>query len=243
MSQINSGRTLEYLGNFETLVSLGFTPDDVTYSIEKGGTLFISSAGPEGTQGIYEVSLEGELIQSFPIPLYLGLGYSIARVSNGPQNGHFFLVRYTSLPETQVYEYDGNFNLLNQFSMVGTVHPGDAVAYDSKAKTLMISDCGDSYCTYFELTTIGEQLNIFQGINSTGLTFNDKTGTYFGVDGIRMVEFSTSGIAIHIYDLTQFGIYGAVGIAYGNGELFIADEGRGSEANSIGIIHILKLMK
>lgn len=243
MSQSKSDKALEYLGNFETLVSLGFTPDDVTYSPQHGGTLFISAVGDDGTQQrVFKVSTEGELIQSFYI--LPGLGYSIARVDNGPNNGHFFLIKYTGLPETQVYEYDDNFNLLNQFAMVGSQNLGDDLAYNSKTKSfLSVDGAWETGGFAVEFSTEGEVLSRFPAPIITGLTFNDKTGTYFGVTLNRMIEFSTSGITIKTYDLTPFGISGAVGVAYGNKKFYIADEGRDSEVNTIGIIHILKLME
>ncbi len=239
------GNALEYLGKFETLVAFGFTPDDATFSPLHGGSLFLSAAGP-GERGVFEVTPTGKLIQSFDLPDDIpNFGYNIARVSSGPKVGHFFLIAYSGSPEVQVYEFDQAFKMLKQFPFVGYSDPGDAIAYNKRTQTLVIPDRGSSP-TLFEVTTNGEELTSFRIPDVVGITFNEQTGTYFGVNGAIMHEFSTSGITINTYDLSLFGVFGAVGIAYGQGKLFIADEGgydpeNEMEPNDIGFIYIMQV--
>jgi len=248
MCKKKPGDTLKYLGKFETLVSFGFTPDDVTYSPEHGGRLFLSAVGtgiPYTTpQGVFEVTPKGELIQSFTLPAKVPgicLGFSIARISNGPKIGHFFLVNWTEGPQTQVWEFDQEFNVLNQFPLAGSGAPSDALAYNPRTKTLVIVDPGPP-SELIEFTKGGKELNSFQIPNTWGITFNEKTGTYFSVYRTIINEISASGILLNSYDLSQFGIVGAVGIAYGEGKLYIADTGD-NPPYSVGLVHIMQVSR
>jgi hypothetical protein len=244
MSQKKNGYTLKCLGRFETLEALGFSPDDATFSPEHGGRLFLSATADaeQGTQKVFEVTLSGKLIRSFDLPVVVPiLGYSIARVSSGPKVGHFFLIQYSGGAQVQVWEFDQAFNKVNQFQVDGEGNPGDAIAYNRRTGTLMITDPSPSGGKLIEVTTNGKELTSFPapgGVN--GMTFNETTGTYFGVMGGSMVEFSTSEIIINSYDLSGFGVTMAVGIAYGQGMFFIADEGR---ENDIGYIYIVQVSK
>jgi len=216
--------TLVVLGKFETCQSLGFSPDGVTYSPRKS-RLFITAAGSDycnGT-GIFELSLDGELIKQIHFPSGYGLGYSITRASSGPKNGHFFLVEFNNTPTVRVVEFDSCCEMVNEFLFTGGEHPGDGIAFNHKTKNLAILDAEYGV---FEVTTSGELVQFFPTPCSAGITYNKKTGTYFGLkhEPEILYEFTTYGEMLRSFDLSQYGVEQPVGIGYGQGKLFIADE-------------------
>lgn len=217
------------LGKFETCQSLGFSPDGVTYRPKKS-RLFISAAGaPElycESVGVFEVTLEGELIKHIYFPTgFNGLGFSITRASSGPKNGHFFLVECYGEPEVRVVEFDSYFEMVNEFLFTGIKNPGDGIAFNHITKNLAILDGGYGI---FEVTTSGELVQSFPTPCNTGITYNRQTGTYFGLEFKNstktLYEFTTSGEILRSFNLNQYGIGQPVGIGYGQGKLFIADE-------------------
>jgi hypothetical protein len=229
---------LEFLGSFETLQSLGFTPDDVTYS-PQGARLMIAASSDSGVgaRGVFEVTQDGRLVDSFPLPeLTTGLlGFSIERVSSGPKVGHFFMVEFNGLPTVNVFEFDPNFAVINSFRVTGSASPGDAIAFNPVTRHLVIADGGSN--ELIEVTTSGELVRIIRTPHANGLTFNHETGTYFVASG-GLAEMSTDGQLLREFDLTAFGVENAVGIAYGQGKLFIADEG--NPPNSRGAIYVFR---
>lgn len=229
---------LIFLEKFETCASIGFSPDGVTYSPKKS-RLFISAAGSDScnSTGVFEVTLEGELIKHIYFPQGYGLGFSITRVSSGPKNGHFFLVEFNGTPNVRVVEYDSCCEMVNEFLFTGGVSPGDGVTFNHKSKNLAILDAGNGV---FEVTTSGEFVQFFPNPCTAGITYNRQTGTYFGLehDPEILIEFTTSGEILRIFNLNQYGVEQPVGIGYGQGKLFIADEIDGP--NTGGYIWIFK---
>jgi hypothetical protein len=233
---------LELLGSFETLQSLGFTPDDVVFN-PAGGTLFISSAAdsvvPASTQGVYEVTQDGLLVQRLSTPPGVLLGFSITRATSGPGVGNFFMAEFNGSPAVRIFQFDRDFAPVNEFTVSGVASPGDGLAFNHITRTLMLADPGLSHL--IEVTTSGELLRTIPtpGGAVAGLTFNLPTGTYFGVNsGGTMTEFSVDGVVLRQFDLTAYGVKNSVGIASGQGKLFIADED--DPPNTGGTIHVFK---
>jgi hypothetical protein len=233
---------LELLGSFETLQSLGFTPDDVTFNPARG-TLFISSAADSvvhpSTQGVYEVTQDGALLQHITTPAGALLGFSIARATSGPQVGHYFMAEFNGAPSVRIFEFDRDFVPMGEFIATGVASPGDGLAFNHLTRTLMLVDGGLSHLV--ELTTAGDPIRVIPtpGGHVVGLTFNQPTGTYLGVDsGGIMREFSADGDQLRVFDLTAYGVTNSVGIASGQGKLFIADED--DPPNTGGAIYIFK---
>jgi hypothetical protein len=233
---------LELLGSFETLESLGFTPDDVVFNPARG-TLLISSAAdsvvPPSTQGVYEVTQDGALLQHIATPPGVLLGFSITRATSGPQVGHYFMAEFNGSPSVSIFEFDRDFVPVNEFLVSGVASPGDGLAFNHLTRTLMLVDGGFSHLV--EVTTAGDPIRLIPALGShvVGLTFNQPTGTYLGVDsGGIMREFSTDGDPLRVFDLTVYGIKNSVGIAAGQGKLFIADED--DPPNTGGAIYTLR---
>lgn len=232
---------LQLLGLFETLDTLGFTPDDVTYSPEKNH-LFISSTTGGSTPGVFEVTLDGQLVRqlSFPGGLNLtgSLGFSIARVLTGPKNGHVFLAEFNSTPTVRVQEFDSELHFVADFVLVGSVWPGDSMAYNRFRQSLVIGDDGSGELS--EVTTDGQFLRRFSVPATTGVTFNPITGTFFGVNwgNLFLYEFTMTGTLVRTFDLASFGLKHPVGVAFGGGKLFVADEG--DPSNTEGLIYIFR---
>ena len=227
--------TLTLIGKFETCEALGFSPDGVTYwpGISR---LFISSAGtdycvaPPGS--VFEVTLEGVLLNHIVIttPVHEGepYGYSITRASNGPKEGHFFLATCPYTTTIHVVEYDALWNYVGEFEFTGYLIPGDGIAYNHSTKNLAICEANHGV---FEVTTSGEFVNFIPlPYNVNGITFNNKTKTYFGVqtfpqDEPKLLhEFDSTGRIIRTFNLSEFGILQPVGIGSGDGKIFIGDE-------------------
>ena len=234
---------LELLGSFETLLSLGFIPDGVSYS-PQGGRLMIAASSDSGVgaRGVFEVTQDGELVESFSIPQPATglLGFSIKRASSGPHVNHFFMAEFTGQPTIRVFEFDPSFALVNSFPVTGTGSPGDGIAFNHVTQNLVVVDGGSN--ALIEVTTSGDFVRMISTPNAhvVGLTFHQPTGTYFGVDsGGILKELSTDGELLRSFDLTLFGVKNSVGIASGQGKLFIADEG--DPPNSGGAIFIFKL--
>jgi DNA-binding beta-propeller fold protein YncE len=229
---------IELLGSFETLQSLGFTPDGISYS-PQGGRLMIAASADSGVgaRGVFEVTQDGRLIDPFSLPeLTTGLlGFSIERVSSGPKVGHFFMVEFNGLPNVTVYEFDASLAVVNSFPLNGSASPGDGIAFNHLTQHLLIADGGSN--ELIEVTTSGDLVRVIPTVHAAGLAFNQATGTYFGVSG-GLFELSADGELLRTFDLTVFGVKNAVGIAYGQGKLFIADEG--DPPNSGGAIYIFK---
>lgn len=232
---------LRLLYRFETLESLGFSPDGITYSPPRAH-LFISSApAPTANEtGIFEVTLDGELVDHIKVE-DLGTGYglfSVTRATSGPDVNHFFLSEVTWTPTTLVHEYDSNWNWLATFMVTSPnadARPGDGIAFNHITGNLVV--CEEVNSELFEVTTTGELVASYSGIPSQGITFNIPTGTYFGVDVAgRLREISVTGEILREYDLTTYGIGQPVGIASGQGKLFVADEVDG--LNSGGYVYV-----
>lgn len=85
--------SLQFLGSFETLQHLGFTPEDICYSPQQAHLFIAAAAEGGGARGVFEVTLDGELVRSYALPVLEGgyLGFGIDRVSSGPKVGHFFM--------------------------------------------------------------------------------------------------------------------------------------------------------
>ena len=232
---------LEFLGGFETLHSLGFTPDDVAYN-PQGGRLLVTASADSGVgaRGVFEVAQDGRLVDAFTLPepsATVGLlGFSITRVSAGPRVGNYFMADFNGLPTVTVFEFDPTFTIVNRFPLTGSASPGDAIAFNHLTQHLLVPDGGTN--EMIEITTSGELVRRSnRNVHANGIAFNQSTGTYFIVSG-GLAEMSTDGEQLRTFDLTPFGIRGAVGVAYGQGKLFIADEGE--PANSSGAIYIFR---
>ena len=231
---------LELLDSFETLESLGFTPDDVAFNPARG-TLFVSSAAdsvvPPSSQGVYEVTQDGVLLQHIATPPDVLLGFSITRATSGPQVGHYFMTEFNGAPSMRIFEFDRDFAPVNEFSVTGVAAPGDSIAFNHVTRTLMLVDGGSGHMV--EVTTSGDPIRVIPAGHVAGLTFNQPTGTYLGVNsGGAMTEFSVDGEVIRHIDLTVYGVKNSVGIASGQGKIFIADED--DPPNTGGAIHIFK---
>lgn len=231
---------LRLLGSFETLEALGFTPDGVTYS-PQGAELYVSSAADDGTgtQGVYRVTQDGELIRYIALPPADGLlGASITRATSGATVGHFYMATFNGLPTVKVFEFDRDFTLVGSFTVTGSVAPGDGIAFNHLTRNLVVVDGGSN--ELIEVTTSGDFVRTIPipFAHVVGLTFNAATGTYFGVDlGGLLRELSPDGEQLRTFDLTSFGVKNPVGVGAGQGRLFIADEG--DPSNSAGVVHIL----
>lgn len=232
---------LEFLGSFETLQSLGFTPDDVAYS-PQGGRLMIAASADSGAgvRGVFEVTQDGRLVDAFPLPEpspTVGLmGFSITRVSRGPNVGNFFMVDFNGQPNVTVFEFDPTFAVVNSFPLTGSASPGDAIAYNHLTQNLLVPDGGSN--EMIEITTSGEVVRRFnRNVHANGIAWNQETGTYFIVSG-GLAEMSADGEELRRFDVTSFGVRAAVGIASGQGKLFIADEGE--PPNTSGAIYIFR---
>lgn len=239
-------KALEYLGSFETLNRLGFTPDDICYSPQEAHLFIGAAADGVGARGVFELTVDGDLVASYALPDPEGgyLGFGIDRVNSGPKVGHFFLPEYNGTPQVGLYEFDRSFSLLAIYPVVGKIQPGDGIAYNERTRTLFVLDAGfvewgERPSTMIEVTTNGDMVGTVSIPHVNGFTFNQQTGTYFGVQSNYMVEFSQSGEPLAWYDMPSMGIGGGVGITSGQGKLFIADEC--DPANSGGRVHILKL--
>lgn len=244
-SQDIAGNTeLKFLSKFETLESLGFSPDGISYSPQKAH-LFISSAGAEipNETGIFEVTLNGELVRQIPFretPIgHCCAGYSITQASSGPKVGHFFLADLMNVT-TLVHEFDSNWNWINAFDVTASYpdsHPGDGIAFNRISKNIVVAE--EVHGELLEVTTSGQFVKSFPAVNVQGITFNDSTGTYFGVHTSGWLrEISADGTILREFDLRHYGIKQPVGIASGQGKLFIADEL--DSPNSGGYIYIFK---
>ena len=231
---------LELLYSFETLESLGFTPDDVAFNPARG-TLFIASAADSvvhpSTQGVYEVTQDGVLLQHIATPPGVLLGFSITRATSGPKVGHYFMAEFNGLPSVRIFEFDRDFVPVNEFSATGVASPGDGIAFNHVTRALMLVDGGSG--DMIELTTSGDPIRTISTGHVAGLTFNQPTGTYLGVNsGGAMTEFSPDGEVLRHIDLTVYGVKNSVGIASGQGKIFIADED--DPPNTGGAIHVFR---
>lgn len=233
---------LRLLSSFETLQALGFTPDGVTYS-PRGAELYISASADDGTgtQGVYQVTQDGELIRHItlppPTPENGLIGFSITRATSGPKVGHFYMSSYNGLPTVNVFEFDRDFTLIGSFPVTGSASPGDGIAFNHLTRNLIVVDGGGN--ELIEVTTSGDHVRTIPlpFAHVVGLTFDVATGSYFGVDlGGVLKELSSDGDLLRTVDLTAFGVKNPVGIGAGQGRLFIADEG--DPSNSAGVIHI-----
>jgi len=236
--------TLRLLGVFETLQTLGFSPDGVT--LGRAAHLFISSApAPVPNElGVFEVTLQGDLVRHVQLPVPPSgntLGYSIARATSGPAVGNFFLATFSASPNVQVFEFDSELNLVDTFDFQGPAWPGDGLAFNHHTKNLAVIDfvTGD----VVEVTTSGDIVRSISTPMSypAGITYNRPTKTYFAVEvsARTLVELSpTTGEVIRVFDLSPYGVKQPVGIASGQGKLFIADEL--DELNSGGMIWAFK---
>ena len=239
-----SSTELVFLSKFETLESLGFSPDGVAYNPQKAH-LFISSASADvpNETGIFEVTLSGELVDHIPFggtPVgHCCAGYSITRASSGPKVGHYFLADLMG-ETTLVHEFDSNWNWINAFPVTASnlnAHPGDGIAFNRISQNIVIAE--EVYGELLDVTTNGQFVGSFPAVNVQGITYNDSTGTYFGVHTSGWLrEISTDGTILREFDLKPFGIMQPVGIASGQGKLFIADEI--DFPNSGGYIYIFK---
>jgi hypothetical protein len=235
---------LELVGSFETLGSLGFTPDDVVYWPERNH-LLISSASPPWN-GLFEVTLDGQLVQdrSFAdVPDLTGaIGFSLARVTTGPRRGHFFLAEQTATPSVRVHEFDAEFNHVGYFPFTGTGGPGDGITYNQLARTLVIGEDGGATDYLSEVTLDGVLLRrLAVPRTPSGLTFCPATGTYFLVDcgGPTLFEFTVGGVLVREFDMSTHGVGQPVGVACGGGRLFVADEI--DPANTGGVVWIFRV--
>jgi len=237
------GTDLELVGSFETLDRLGFSPDDVVYWPDNDH-LFISSAGAN-MGGLYEVTLDGQLVgsYSFPqVPYLTGvLGFSVAKVTTGPRRGHFFLVEWNATTNVNVYEFDSNFNYVRYFPLIDTTPPGDSIAYNPFTNTLIVGHGG--WVDFLEVSLDGEFIQRFQPTSHTdGLTFCSITGTYFGVHHMSLTlnEYTMNGTLVRTFDLSAFGVKNPVGIASARDLLFVADEGP-EPTVQLGVIYIFRV--
>ncbi len=232
-------RNLRLLGVFETLCSSGFSPDGITHGRR---SLFIASAGAQvpNLTGVFEVTRKGRLVEHRPFSASEErLGFSITRATSGPAAGHFFLASYTGLPDIQVFELDADLNRIRRFSFRGSTAPGDGIAFNHSTRNLAITDVSGEL---FEITIRGDLVRSFPTPSNIGLTFNVESGTYFAVDFTRVSEFSaTDGALIRTFALRPYGVEQAVGIASGQGRLFIADEK--DDPNSGGLVWVFKSPK
>jgi hypothetical protein len=234
---------MEYLGFIETLNAFNFTPDDIAFSPKHGGRLFVTASADSGVgvAGVFELTEGGVLVQALPLPPDPTglLGFSIARVTDGPLNGHFFLADFNGTPNINIFEVDENFQQVRVLPLTAAASPGDAIAYNSRANTLAVVDRGVSGYM-LEVSLDGDPIAVVAAPNPPGLAFDHARGTFLGAGGSGMIEFSTSGELLNTWDLSPFGVSGAVGIAVGNGNrIFIADEG--DPPNGIGLVHILRI--
>lgn len=233
---VSPSHQLEFLSSFETLESLGFTPDGVTYSPQGARLMIVASADSGvGARGVFEVTQDGMLVDSFPQENVL---FGVTRVTSGPKVNHFFMPEYNGLPTITVFEYDPSFNVVNSFSLTGSASPGDGIAFNHHTQRLVVADGGSN--ELIEVTTTGDFVRIIPLTRHVvGMTFNQTTGTYFTVgNGFVVEELSTDGELLHSYDLSAFGVKSAVGIASGQSKLFIADEG--DPPNTSGTIFIFR---
>ena len=228
--------SLTPLGSFDTYndPGLGFSPDDVTYS-PVDGHLFISAAGAE--PAVFETTLAGELVAKYAgLPGGFGsLGYSLTQATTGPAEEHFFMASYTDKAEVSVLEFDAGWSLVGHFLFMGACDPGpgDGIAYNPVSETLLISDMRYGDCApgsqIFEVTMQGEPVGSFSAWpceDVAGIAFNPPTQTYlavcFGQNTLQ--EFSMDGEPLRSWDLGAYGVSQPVGIAAGEGKVFIADE-------------------
>jgi len=88
---------------------------------------------------------------------------------------------------------------------------------------LAIVDSGA--CELIEVTPSGRVVRTLATPCLAGITFDAMRGTYLGVDvGTTLHEFTTDGDPVATYDLSVFGIRQAVGVGFGDGEIYVADE-------------------
>lgn len=247
---------LIFLEKIDIFTSLGISPDDITYD-PTSNHLFISAANDErhGTPesnnspfktGIFELTLDGELVRQIPFEAIVDtnksgfLGYSIARVSNGPTAGHFFLVGLSGEGKGYVNEFDKNWNWINTFIVNSTkqnTHPGDGIVHNPISGNLVIAE--EVSGEIIEITTDGTFMRAFPNINVQGITYSEKTGTYFGVHTSKWLrEISSDGKILREIDLEQYGVGQPVGITVVGDKLYITDE---LETNTGGYLFIFEI--
>ncbi len=142
------------------------------------------------------------------------------------------MASYTGGPEVSVLEFDADWNLVGQFPFTGVCSPGDGIAYNPVSGTLLISDiCGNdndpSGSRIFEVTMQGVPVRSFSALpcgDVAGIVFNLPTQTYLAVcwGQSTLQEFSMNGEPLRSWDLGAYGVRLPVGIAAGEGKVFIA---------------------
>jgi hypothetical protein len=233
---------------FETVNSLGFSPDDVVYD-PGSNHLFISAAGAglPFDNGIFETTVDGGLVRHIRLedlspgsPFTGALGFSITLATNGPKAGHFFMVE--TLGQTGVvHEFDADWKWVDAFPVKSSyedAHPGDGIAYNPTSMDLLVAE--EVHGDLIEVTTGGVPVRSLPDVQVQGITFSQSTGTYFGVNtNDELREISTDGKVLQVIDLTPYGITRPVGVATDGTHLFVADEG--DSANTGGHIYVINI--
>jgi hypothetical protein len=234
---------LVYLRSF---VSPGVSPDGVAYDPKGGHLLVVNGATLE------VLSLDGELLASRSFAAQAPyVGCDIVRVTNGPQAGHFLVTGFSDTgnpiegdieAELEILELDRNLE------PVGVMHvtvpyggdPGDGVAYNPFRRSLLITDQWAN--ALHEVTVDGVFVRTIPYTfccAHAGIAYNPSTGTYWGVNhgGASLDELDGAGNLLRTFDLTPFGVQQPVGIGFGQGKMFIADELAPPDTNTGGFIH------
>jgi hypothetical protein len=230
----------------------GFTPDDVAYS-PGGRHLLFSASGDRATcgadnlpgRGIYKLTATGGLVEGMSFPTEIAqanLGYGIATARTGRVRGNVYLPEFTGTPDIRIWELDRNIDVLRELNATGTTYPGDGIAYDPIDKTLMVVDLGGPNIFQINLDGIPIGTPIATSCELAGLTHNTATRTFFGVcwSSHKLLEIDSNGVELRSVDLARYGIEQPVGIAAGQGKLFIADEG---DCNNQGVVYVFRSPK
>jgi hypothetical protein len=230
--------SLHLVESYDVAGTLGISPDDLVYDPSTGHLIVTASGDNVYQQGIFEITLDGKLVRQIPQPDCNGNIFGITRINQGTQEGHFLLVGL-GFPTSTVCEYDANWQPVNTFPVTSPHpdgRPGDGIAYNPVSMTILITEEVDG--EIFELSVSGEPLRVFSGVFVQGLTYNETTGTFFGLNTTNLLyDISTEGLILQTVDLSLYGIEQAVGIALAEGKLYIADE---MEGNSGGTIYIFE---
>lgn len=233
---------LRLLAVFET--PPGLSPDDLVFRSSGGPRLVATAVNPESF--LYEMTLDGELIAAYP-----GLGsFSLTRGTQGGFLDHFFQASGGG-GNLDITELDRGYTPVRvcstDISASPSTVPCDGIAFDHHRGTFLVSDTDANLL--LEIDCAGGPVGSLRRWVSldfpapAGAVYDKASRSFLGVlhGPAELVRFDADGVLLQRIDLKPFGVQQPVGVAVGQGKVFVADELKGDLNDTTGFIYVFKL--